>query len=351
MLPTSVTERIFELLQWPGVALVLVATLACWVVNRLLRGRWTATRRSLMTARFIRLLQSLGLGLGLLGMAELLNRVAASAWLTGPLGFAALVTWLVACLRVARVAVLLWLFANSAREGVPLVLVDLFSAVATLVLGAALLHSVFLIEVTSLLATSAVASVVLGLALQDTLGNLFAGISLQVDRSFRLGDWVEVRSGADRIAGQVLELTWRSTVLLAISEEIITIPNRTVAQGLVLNFSGRERPFVRSHLFRVPLDADLAVVRAALVEAAKATPGVLAEPAPVPLLIETTESWVAVKMINYVRDYGQQFTVGDEFQSRALKLLEERGVKLATDRVLVEAPPVGAAPTPAPAPK
>lgn len=336
MLSTSVTERIFELLQWPGAALVLVLTAGCWGINLVLRGRWAVTRRALMTARFKRLVQSLLAGVALLGAAQVLERVAASAWVTGPVGFAALVTWIVICLRLARVAALLWLFANSAREGVPLVLVDLFSVVATLVLGGALLHAVFLVEVTSLLATSAVASVVLGLALQDTLGNLFAGISLQVDRSFRLGDWVEVRAGVEKMAGQVLELTWRSTVLLAIGEEIVTIPNRMVAQGLVLNFSGRERPFVRSHLFRVPLDADLQVVRTALLEAARETEGVLAEPSPVPLLIETTESWIALKMINYLNDYGRQFSIGDAYQTRALKKLEAAGVKLATARVLVE---------------
>ncbi len=335
--PTSpVTARIFELLQWPMVAFVLGLTGLAWLIHLGLRGRWNPTRRKLMLARFTRLATTIGIGLVLFTLGGLALRFEATEWVTGPLGFVTLIVWLVVALRVARVLVLLWLFANSAREGVPLLLVDLFSVGATLVAFAALVHRVFLIEVTSLLATSAVVSVVLGLALQDTLGNLFSGISIQIDRPFRLGDWIEVRSGADKVSGQVMELTWRSTVLMAIGEELITIPNRTVAQGLVLNYSGRERPFVRVYIFRVPLEANVEAARSALLDAARGTQGVLEEPAPSALVAETTESWIALKLIVFIGDYGSQYSVADRVQTRALALLAERGLALATARVKLD---------------
>lgn len=331
-------ERILLLMQWQvGVAIVLVA-LTAWLANALLRKRWNLSRHRLIAAELEKLRDTAAVGLALRLMTELLVRIASPPWLVGAFAFLVVVAWLIIGLRAARVIVFEWLFASSTSEGVPLLLVDLFTLVASLLSFGALLHSVFLIEVGSLLATSAVASVVLGLALQDTLGHLFAGISLQLDRPFRLGDWIEVRTGSEKISGQVLEISWRATVLLAIGEELITVPNKTVAQSLVSNFAGRERPFVRSHLFRIPLDAPLEVAKAALLEAALDTHGILRDPAPLPLVIETTESWIAVKMVTFVTDFGGQYTIGDEFHSRALRLLEARGVFLATSRLLVESP-------------
>ncbi len=333
VLGPSLLSRILELMHWHGAALVAALAVAAWVANALLSRRWNEARRRLMAAQFRALRNSLVLGGLLWASGQALIHARAVDWLVAGVGFLVVVAWLYAGLRVARVFVFEWLFATSAREGVPLLLVDIFTIVASAVSFGALLHAVFLIEVTSLLATSAVVSVVLGLALQDTLGQLFAGISLQLDRPFRLGDWVEVRSGSERISGQVLEVSWRATLLLAISEELITIPNKVMAQGLVLNFSGRERPFVRGHLFRLPLDAPLALAKQLLTQAALETQGVLAEPRPVPLLIETTESWVTLKMINFVSDYGRQYVIGDAYQTRALELLAAHGIQLAAPRL------------------
>mgnify|MGYP002352038937 CR=1 FL=1 len=333
LLGSSLLARILELLRWQGVVGVSCLALAAWGLKVLWRARWSPSRNRLLSAQLRALRDAVLVAAAAWAGAQGLVYAGASSALVVSVGFVAVVAWLHVALRAARVCVLAWLFANSEREGVPLLLVDIFTLVASAVLFGALLHAVFLIEVTSLLATSAVLSVVLGLALQDTLGQLFAGISLQLDRPFRLGDWVEVRFGAERVGGQVLEVSWRATLLLAISEELITIPNKTMAAGLVSNFSGRERPFVRGHLFRLPLDVDLPLAKRLLLQAALETEGVVSTPAPVPLVIETTESWVAVKMINFVADYGNQFTIGDAYQARALALLAAHGIALAGPRL------------------
>lgn len=335
--PTLVL-RILALMQWQvGGAVVLLAIVA-WLGDVALRRRWSPPRKRIMATQFEKLRDTAVIAFGVWVMTEGLRRLASPAWLVGAFGFLVLVAWMIFALRVGRVFVFEWLFASSTREGVPLLLVDLFTLGASLFGLGALLHSVFLVEVTSLLATSALASVVLGLAMQDTLGHLFAGISLQLDRPFRLGDWIEVRAGGEKMSGQVLEVSWRATLMLSLTEELMTIPNKTVAQGTISNFSARERPFVRSHVFRLPLDANLDVVKQALLEAASGVEGILADPAPLPIIMETTESWIVVKMVNFVADYGQQFTIGDAFHSRALRLLRERGIELAAARLLVERP-------------
>ena len=328
-------EKLIELTRWQALVVLFAAVLGAGALELMLRARWTPPRLKLMNAQFIALRNAVVVtGVTWLVQAALL-RSHAPEWLEVAVAFGTVMAGMTAVLRVARVLLFQWLFVRSAHEGVPVLLVDLSTIAGAIVLFGALLHAVFLIELASLLATSAVLSVVLGLALQDTLGQLFAGISLQLDRPFRLGDWVEVRSGGDRFSGQVQEVSWRATVLLAIGEELITIPNKTMAQGLVSNFSGRERPFVRGYVFRLPLDVDVAKARDALTRAALETDGIVHQPAPVALIIETTESWLVMKLIAFTTDFGNQFTIGDAVQRRALELLAEQGIALASARLTI----------------
>jgi CRP-like cAMP-binding protein len=89
-----------------------------------------------------------------------------------------------------------------------------------------------------LLATSAVGAVVLGFALQDTLGNLFAGLAIQIEKPFRVGHWVEV-GGRE---GQVHEITWRATKLRTKAGQFLVVPNSVIGKEPLLNFSEPTAP-------------------------------------------------------------------------------------------------------------
>ena len=80
----------------------------------------------------------------------------------------------------------------------------------------------------ALFTTSAIFGVILGLALQDTLGNFFAGISLQADRPFQVGDVIVV--GAQRHTGVVEEITWRAIKIRTFQNHIVLISNSTAAK-------------------------------------------------------------------------------------------------------------------------
>jgi CRP-like cAMP-binding protein len=84
-----------------------------------------------------------------------------------------------------------------------------------------------------LLTTSAVGAVVLGFALQDTLGNLFAGLAIQIEKPFRVGQWIQVGERE----GQVHEITWRATKLHTKAGQFLVVPNSMIAKEPVLNFS------------------------------------------------------------------------------------------------------------------
>ena len=85
----------------------------------------------------------------------------------------------------------------------------------------------------TLLTTSAVGAVVVGFALQDTLGNLFAGLAIQIEKPFRVGQWVALEGQE----GQVQEITWRATKLRTKAGQFLIIPNSVIAKEPVLNYS------------------------------------------------------------------------------------------------------------------
>jgi small-conductance mechanosensitive channel/CRP-like cAMP-binding protein len=91
----------------------------------------------------------------------------------------------------------------------------------------------FDVELTPFLATSAVVGAVVGLALQDTLGNLFAGIALHSEAPVHVGDWVRV---GDR-DGCVEQVSWRAMRLRTWDGDTLTVPNNEVARHAVLNYS------------------------------------------------------------------------------------------------------------------
>src|SRR5437868_9091636 len=84
-----------------------------------------------------------------------------------------------------------------------------------------------------ILTTTAVGAVVLGFALQDTLGNLFAGLAIQIEKPFRVGHWVTV-GGKD---GLVSEVTWRATTIRTKAGNLVVVPNSVLARDTITNYS------------------------------------------------------------------------------------------------------------------
>lgn len=232
-------------------------------------------------------------------------------------------------IKSCRVLTLQYLFLGSMRAGVPLLLVNIFTLILSIVLFFWSLSHLFNLQLTPVLATSAAFSIILGLALQDTLGNLFAGISLQVDKTFEIGDWLEVQNGLIKIIGQVKELSWRSTVLIGLSDEVITLPNKLMAGLQVSNFSPDGQPIVRSHQFRFQNTEDAKRAKPLLEKVASLTPHVRIEPYPFAYIQEIGDSWVLVKLIYFIDNYGKQFSIGDQVMQNGLQKLAEEKIFVA----------------------
>jgi small-conductance mechanosensitive channel len=109
-------------------------------------------------------------------------------------------------------------------------------AIAVIYLGAALsiIRFVFGMPLGTLVTTSGVVAIIIGLALQNTLGDVFSGIALTLGRAYMLGDWIRLSDGTE---GRVTEANWRSTNLLTGANNIVVLPNSILARQGVTNLS------------------------------------------------------------------------------------------------------------------
>jgi small-conductance mechanosensitive channel/CRP-like cAMP-binding protein len=141
----------------------------------------------------------------------------------------------------------------------------------------AIVNDVFAVSVAGLLATSGVIAIVLGLALQSTLADVFSGIAVGIERPYKAGDliWVE-----GNIEGHVVQVTWRSTHIATFQSTIAIVPNSVIAKARIINRSLPEP--VRGDTIVIRLDAAASPERciATLKEAARAAMMPLAFPAP-----------------------------------------------------------------------
>jgi small-conductance mechanosensitive channel len=118
----------------------------------------------------------------------------------------------------------------------PPLLIGVSFLVAYLAVGLLIFRVAFPeVSVAPLIATSAVTSLVLGLALQPILGNFFAGLVLTVERPFRINDWIRV-GGPTGTEGRVVDITWRTTHVRTRDNDNLIIPNGKIAELEVLNY-------------------------------------------------------------------------------------------------------------------
>ena len=116
------------------------------------------------------------------------------------------------------------------REGK--LLQDLLAGLIYLAALLAIVSYVFDLPIQGLLATSGVIAIILGLALQSSLGDVFSGIVLSFSRPYRPGDWISIDGGTD---GRVIEMNWRATHVLTARRDLAIVPNSTIAKSKIVN--------------------------------------------------------------------------------------------------------------------
>ena len=203
---------------------------------------------------------------------------------------------------------------NGISERFPAIVQDviiivLFAIAATLLLDE------------KVMTTSAVGAVVVGFALQDTLGNLFSGLAIQIEKPFRVGQWIRVGERD----GKVQEVTWRATKLLTKDGQFAIVPNSIMSKELILNYSEPAIPTRIDVEVGASYDAPPNLVKQALHEALDNAPLVLDQPAPDVLLHEFAGSSITYRVRFWIDDFGRDSAARDQVRSNIWYTFKRRG--------------------------
>ena len=179
-------------------------------------------------------------------------------------------------------------------------------------------------ELSGLLATSAVTSLVLGLALQPVLGNFFAGLVLTFERPYRINDWI-MWEGAE---ARVVKITWRTTHLRNRDNDDVVVPNSNMAATQLVNFyypntMHLERVFVRVHYKTPPYRAT-----EALLEAAKKTQGVLDNPSPEVFLWDFEDYGAKYELRIWIGNIAERPRVENHCRRNIWEVFRQRGIQI-----------------------
>ncbi len=192
------------------------------------------------------------------------------------------------------------------------IVIALFALVATL----------FMQE--KVLATTAVGAVVIGFALQDTLGNLFSGLAIQIDKPFRVGHWVTI-AGLD---GLVTEVTWRATKIRTKAGNFVVVPNSVVAKETITNYSEPTQETRLEVEVGASYDTPPNQVKAAIIQALRDEPLIVSTREPEILIADFASSAVTYKVRVWTNDFAADMRVRDRVRSHIYYAFRRQGISI-----------------------
>ncbi len=188
---------------------------------------------------------------------------------------------------------------GAANQNIPKLFLDLLR-LFLVALGAAFVISfVWGVNLGAMLTALGVGSVVLGLALQDTLGSLFTGLAMLSARNFKVGDWVKIGTKE----GVVKSMNWRTMVIQTRSGDDAVLPNLMLGRQEVTRFLAEDKWHIITLEFELSFDHPPEMVKKLLEQAGAATPGVLNTPPPEGRLVKYDDHAVVYAIRLWVANY------------------------------------------------
>ena len=311
----------------------------------------------------------LGLPLVFIALSEIIHRLRRSGnplsrvlWAARSLALPPLVVWIVAehffaldangmALRIVQtafwsaVALVLLLFlgtlvshgkpARNWQVSMPNLLFQFLRAVLVFAALTYLLAAVWKIDVTKIMGTLGIGSLVIALALQDTLSNLVSGFLLIIESPFKVGDWIKVGD----TEGEVVEINWRAVRIKTLDRDIVVIPNGNLGKEKIINYVlGDPLHAVR---LSIPLSGEdhPDLVRRTLRGVALSIDGILADPEPKVEPREFNKGSILYEVRFFITNYHLTEQISREFLSRAYYAIRRSGLVYPVPDAIEEVSP------------
>lgn len=209
-------------------------------------------------------------------------------------------------------------------EEFPSIFRQLLKTIVYIILFLSFLSNSYNVDITPLLTTSAVFTMVLGLALQDVLGNLFSGLSVHISPPFRIGDWIRINN----FDGKVVESNWRATSLKLYSGAIVVMPNNQIARHEIINFSDNSGSMFNELTIGLPYGVSPERIRKILSSACRQVEEIYTRPSPVILLQKFDEYSINYKVRFWMANDENPDRIANQLSSRIWYRLKREDISV-----------------------
>ena|SRR2546422_4180121 len=212
----------------------------------------------------------------------------------------------------------------------PRIMRDLLLALGYVVAGITLLSRVGQVDLTGIVATSAVLTAIIGLSFQDTLGNMMGGMALQMERAIAVGDWIRI----DKQEGLVKEIRWRHTAIETRNWDTIIVPNSVLMRSQV-TVLGRRTGAPRQHRQWVYFNVDFRYSPTEVIDAvevalrAEPIPNIASAPAPNCVMMDFKESFGSYAVRYWLTDLAVDDPTNSIVRTRIYFALLRAGIPLS----------------------
>jgi small-conductance mechanosensitive channel/CRP-like cAMP-binding protein len=206
----------------------------------------------------------------------------------------------------------------------PKVLHSLILAMLYLAVLFIILRGLTGINITPFLATSAILTMILGLAFQGVLSNILAGMSLHLTKSFHKSDWIRVGD----TEGIVIDTNWRETRIFDRFSNVVVLPNNVMASEKIVNFSLPDKKTALTIPVKASYEAPPVDVIQALCEAAFEVPEVLSSPAPEAYLLKYEDAGVSYTLKFWITNFNRKNPILSDVGRLIWYKFKHRGIQI-----------------------
>src|ERR1700692_1659051 len=203
---------------------------------------------------------------------------------------------------------------------------DLLAALVYITATFAIVADVFDLPVKGLLATSGALAIIIGLALQSSLGDVFSGIVLNIERPYRVGDWFILD---DTLQGKVIETNWRATHILTVNRDVAIVPNSVIAKSKLVNCSTPTK--IHGASIRIRLEPSLTPAAGCnlLKEVLLGSTHILRSPEPSVTIKDLSAEMIDFELSYTVTDVGAVDAAQNELFDRVYRAATAAGAKFS----------------------
>lgn len=204
---------------------------------------------------------------------------------------------------------------------------SIFSRIVVMSIGFMIILDSLKISITPILTALGVGGLAVALAMQDTLGNLFAGLSILFSGKIKVGDYIRLQSGEE---GNIIDINWRNTTIRNPGDNFIVIPNSKLASSITTNFNLPETDMFITIPIGVAYDSDLEKVERITLEVAREitqkTEGGVADFEPSLRFHTFADHSIDLTVSLRIRDYTKQYLIKHEFIKQLHKRYKDEGI-------------------------